>query len=47
MSLARPTGNIGSELARFREAVSGWFTGEKASDVPPEVLEDDCLRLSL
>lgn len=35
------------ELARFREVVSDWFTGEKAYDVPSEVLEDYCLRLSL
>lgn len=35
------------ELARFREVVSDWFIGEKAYDVPPEALEDYCLRLSL
>ena len=35
------------ELARFREVVSDWFTGENTYDVPPEVLEDYCLRLSL
>ena len=35
------------ELARFREAVSRWFTGSADYDIPPEALEDYCTRFAL
>ncbi len=35
------------ELARFREAVSHWFTGSAAYDISPEALEDYCTRFAL
>ena len=32
------------ELARFREVVSGWFSGSADNDISPEVLENYCTQ---